>query len=88
MHKDDLGMVEKGELFYSRKSGNFVIRQLVKIMLPFLRMNLKKQDRFTPDIYLNEGDDLSDYGLNGKVVHIPGHSGARDFLLHGRRRQA
>ena len=43
-------------------------------MLPLLRMNLKKDDHFTPDIYLEEGDDLSEYGFNAKVVHLPGHS--------------
>jgi len=75
MHKDDLGMVEHGSLFYSRKSPNIIIRLLVKVMLPLLRMNLKKKDRFIPDIYLKDGDDLSEYGFNAKVVHIPGHSG-------------
>ena len=75
MHKDDLGMVEHGILFYSRKSPNIIIRILVKVMLPLLRMNLKKKDRFIPDIYLQDGDDLSEYGFNAKVGHIPGHSG-------------
>ena len=37
-------------------------------------MNLKKNDQFTPDIYLEEGDDLSEYGFSAKVVHLPGHS--------------
>ena len=81
MHKDDLGMVEHGDLFYSRKSRNFLIRILAKLMLPIFRMNLKKKDQFTPDIYLEEGDDLSEYGFNAQVVHIPGHSkGSIGFL--------
>ena len=75
MHKDDLGMVEHGSLFYSRKSPNIIIRLLVKVMLPLLRMNLKKKDRFIPDIYLKDGDDLSEYGFSAKIVHLPGHSG-------------
>ena len=74
MHKADQGMVENGDLFYSRKGRNFIIRTLVKLMLPIFRMNLKKKDQFTPDIYLEEGDDLSDYGFNAQVVHLPGHS--------------
>ncbi|MHA2248442.1 MAG: MBL fold metallo-hydrolase, partial [Candidatus Hodarchaeales archaeon] len=61
IHKDDLGMVEHGDLFYSRKSRNIILRTIVKIMLPIFRMNLKKKDHFTPDIYLDEGDDLSEY---------------------------
>ncbi|MHA2073959.1 MAG: MBL fold metallo-hydrolase [Candidatus Hodarchaeales archaeon] len=74
MHKDDLGMVEHGDLFYSRESRNIIIRKLVKMMLPLFRMSLKKSDQFTPDIYLEEGDDLSEYGFSAKVVHLPGHS--------------
>ncbi len=74
MHKDDLGMVEHGDLFYSRESRNIFIRILVKMVLPLFRMNLKKNDQFIPDIYLEEGDDLSEYGFNAKVVHLPGHS--------------
>jgi glyoxylase-like metal-dependent hydrolase (beta-lactamase superfamily II) len=74
MHKDDLGMVEHGDLFYSRESRNIIIRILVKMMLPLFRMNLKKSNHFTPDIYLEEGDDLSEYGFSAKVVHLPGHS--------------
>ncbi|MFX1285064.1 MAG: MBL fold metallo-hydrolase [Promethearchaeota archaeon] len=84
MHKDDLGMVEHGDLFYSRKGSNFIIRILAKLMLPLFRMNLKKKDHFTPDIYLEEGDDLSEYGFNAQVVHLPGHSkGSIAFLTTG-----
>jgi glyoxylase-like metal-dependent hydrolase (beta-lactamase superfamily II) len=81
MHKADLGMVEQGDLFYSRKSRNIIIRALAKLMLPLFRMNLRKKDHFTPDIYLEEGDDLSEYGFSVQVVHIPGHSkGSIAFL--------
>ena len=74
MHKDDLGMVEHGDLFYSRESRNPFIRILVKTVLPILRMNLKKDDHFSPDIYLKEGDDLSEFGFSARVIHLPGHS--------------
>ncbi|MFX0086819.1 MAG: MBL fold metallo-hydrolase [Candidatus Hodarchaeota archaeon] len=81
MHKEDLGMVENGDLFYSRKSSNIIIRKVAKMILPLLRMNLKKSDHFIPDIYLEDGDDLSEYGFNAKVVHVPGHSmGSIGFL--------
>jgi glyoxylase-like metal-dependent hydrolase (beta-lactamase superfamily II) len=81
MHKADLGMVEQGDLFYSRKGRNVIIRALVKLMLPLFRMNLRKTDHFTPDIYLEEGEDLSEYGFSARVVHILGHSkGSIAFL--------
>ena len=73
MHIDDKGMVEKGDLFYNRKV-NFLIRMLGKIMLFFSRGGLKKNERFTPDIYIENGYDLSAFGLDARVIHFPGHS--------------
>jgi hydroxyacylglutathione hydrolase len=38
---------------------------------------LSKQGNFNtfkPDIYIEDGQDLSEYGLNAKVLHLPGHS--------------
>ena len=73
MHIDDKGMVEKGDLFYNRKV-NFLIRILGKMILFFSRGGLKKNERFTPDIYLEDGYDLSEFGLDAKVIYLPGHS--------------
>lgn len=67
MHRDDDGMVQQGDMLWKRK-GNL----LSKLMKPF--MGLSKSNRFTPDFYVEDGYDLADYGLNAKVVHIPGHS--------------
>lgn len=32
------------------------------------------RSRFAPDISLDEGDSLTDYGLDARVLHLPGHS--------------
>ena len=70
MHRGDLGMVEQGNMFSSRKKGNnFFTRKLIPVLVGF-----GSSERFTPDIYLEDGDDLSQYGLEAKVVSIPGHS--------------
>jgi hydroxyacylglutathione hydrolase len=73
MHISDEGMVEKGDLFYNRNA-NFLMKTMGKIMLFFLRGGLKKKERFTPDLHIDEGYNLSEFGLNATVVHIPGHS--------------
>jgi hydroxyacylglutathione hydrolase len=73
MHIDDEGMVEKGDLFYNRND-NFLMRILGKIMLFFLRGGLKKEERFTPDLHIDDGYDLSEFGINATVVDVPGHS--------------
>ena len=45
-----------------------------KIMLFFLRVRLKKDERFTPDMYVEADFDLSKFGLDAKVICLPGHS--------------
>ena len=73
MHIDDEGMVEKGDLFYNRNA-NFLMRTMGKIMLPFLGGGLKKTDRFTPDMHIDDGYSFSEFGLDAKVIYLPGHS--------------
>jgi hydroxyacylglutathione hydrolase len=73
MHIDDEGMVEKGDLFYNRNA-NFLMRMMGKIMLFFLRGGLKKDERFTPDLHIDDGYNLSEFGLDATVLYVPGHS--------------
>jgi len=42
-----------------------------------------KKERFKPDLYIDEGYDLSEYGLDAKVLHIPGHSKGSIGILTG-----
>ena len=73
MNDGDKGMVEKGDLFYNRNV-NFLTKILGKLMLLFLRTSLKKDDRFTPDILLEDGYALSIFGFDARIITIPGHS--------------
>jgi len=73
MHIDDEGMVEKGDLFYNRKA-NFLMRMMGRIMLFFLGGCLKKNERFIPDLHIDDCYDLSEFGLDATVMYIPGHS--------------
>jgi hydroxyacylglutathione hydrolase len=69
MHYDDSGIVERGDMFWNRKKGNILIRMMVPILTGF-----GKSKRFKPDLYIEDGYDLSGYGFDAKVLHIPGHS--------------
>jgi len=69
MHYDDSGMVERGNMFFNRKKGNILIRMVVPIIFGF-----SKSKRFKPDLYIEDGYDLSEYGFDAKVLYIPGHS--------------
>ena len=66
MHQHDIGMVENGDMFWNRQTGNIVIKKLIN-----LTFNIR---RFKPDFELDEQSDLSKYGLNVKVLYLPGHS--------------
>lgn len=68
MHEGDLGMVEQGDMYYNRQP-NPIMRA---IMGRFLK--LAPAERFTPDRIIAEDDDLAAYGLDARVIHLPGHS--------------
>jgi hydroxyacylglutathione hydrolase len=72
MHRDDSGMAEHGDMFWNRKKGNILLRMIAPI-LPVL-FGFGKSDRFAPDVYIEDGDDLSAYGFDAKALCIPGHS--------------
>jgi hydroxyacylglutathione hydrolase len=69
MHRDDAGMAVRGDMFWNRSSAN----ALLKLMAPIL-FSFPKSNRFSPDMTPEEGDDLSEYGLDARVLSIPGHS--------------
>jgi hydroxyacylglutathione hydrolase len=69
MHYGDSGMVERGNMFWNRKKPNIIIRMMTPILFGF-----GKSKRFDPDLCIEEGYDLSEYGFDATVIYIPGHS--------------
>ena len=69
MHKDDSGMAEHGDMFWNRKSGNSLIKMIAPILFGFGKLN-----RFKPDLFIEDGYALSEYGFDATVLAIPGHS--------------
>ena len=79
MHHDDSGMVERGNMFWNRSKSNILIRMIAPILFRF-----GKSERFKPDSYIEDGDDLSENGFDARVLHIPGHSkGSIGILTSG-----
>jgi hydroxyacylglutathione hydrolase len=72
MHAADSGMAERGDMFSNRKKANFFTR----VMSPTIAVlfGFGRSKRFQPDFYIDEGVDLSKYGLDAQVLSIPGHS--------------
>jgi len=69
MHKGDQGMLESGDMFWNRKFDNRLLRGLMKAFMPF-----KAQNQGKPDILLEDGISLSDYGLDATTYNTTGHS--------------
>lgn len=69
MHKDDSGIVERGDMLWNRNKQNIVVKIMFKLLF-----RLGKPNRFKPDLYIDEGYDFSEYGFEAKVLDIPGHS--------------
>ena len=69
MHDGDSGMVEHGNMSFNRKT-NIITR--IIFSMPFIRLN--ESNWFNPDIYVEDGQDLSGYGFDARVIYIPGHS--------------
>jgi glyoxylase-like metal-dependent hydrolase (beta-lactamase superfamily II) len=69
MHADDVGMAERGDMFWNRKKGNRIFRSLAPKLLRF-----GAADRFQPDVIVADGTNLTEYGFDAKVLSMPGHS--------------
>ncbi len=72
MHKEDTEAVKRGDMLWNRKGRNIITGFIMKIILMAFRTG--KFEKFNPDIQLEDGDNLMSYGLNAKVLHLPGHS--------------
>jgi hydroxyacylglutathione hydrolase len=76
MHEADSGMVERGDMTWNRKRPNFLVRTLMGFLI-----RLSEADRFKPDFYIKEGDNLAEHGFDAEVIEIPGHSKGSIGLL-------
>lgn len=78
MHREDAGCVERGDMFWNRKQPNFIIKMLTRLV-----SRLDESDRFAPDVHLEDGMSLSEYGLDAEVISITGHSKGSIAILTG-----
>jgi glyoxylase-like metal-dependent hydrolase (beta-lactamase superfamily II) len=69
MHPDDFGMIERGDMFASRGSGNPILKTIAPVLFKF-----GKSERVTPDLKISEEFDLAAYGFEARVISLPGHS--------------
>lgn len=81
MHEKDIVLVHNINLDYLMRTYHY--RSLIyKLIFAVMRKPIKRLtekvlrdfESFLPDRLLQEGDDLSEYGFDAKIIHLPGHT--------------
>lgn len=77
MHEGDVRMSANGDMFSGRKRQNRLVRAMLSLALRF-----PEEDRFEPDVLIDESSDLTEYGLAGaRVLLLRGHSAGSIALM-------
>ncbi len=71
MHPGDVENVQTGDMFHNKKVAP-VAKAIINLFLKLTGMS--DFQAFTPDVLLENGQDLSEYSWQAKVIHLPGHS--------------
>ncbi|MFP4364743.1 MAG: MBL fold metallo-hydrolase [Spirochaetia bacterium] len=66
LHEKDAPAVETGDMFVVKNKKSLIASMYVNL---FLRIK-----RFSPDVFPKDGQDLSEYGIDAKIIFLPGHS--------------
>ena len=78
VHPNDAGMVRRGDMSHSWKAKPARITAMGRVIMLAGRVMALGQpgsfDCFSPDLYLEDGQSLCDYGFDAKVLHLPAHS--------------
>jgi len=72
MHYDDSGRVERGDWNWGLKAKPDRFSIIFRIGAFFIRPG--HFDTFKADIYVRDGQSLSEYGFDAAVLHLPGHT--------------
>jgi hydroxyacylglutathione hydrolase len=70
MHPLDAKVAETGDIFVNKK---LIYGKKTKLFRSVYLL-IFRFSRFTPDLLVEDGFDLSGYGLDAKILHTPGHS--------------
>ena len=71
MSRADVELIENN-IAQSLEAESFMGKIVLAVSIKSL--STEKFARFTPDVFLEEGDRLDNYGINAKVLAVPGHT--------------
>jgi len=72
MHNSDAGRVELGDWNWGLKAKPDKFPIIFRIVSVFIKPG--KFDTFKSDIYVEDGQGLSEYGFDAKILYLPGHT--------------
>ncbi len=81
MHRAESDVAEKGDMLGSRPRWPRFIRAYTRFV--HLYLPIGKSKCFKPDFYLEDGQDLTEHGLDGRVVYLPGHTAGSIGVVTG-----
>jgi hydroxyacylglutathione hydrolase len=80
MHKDDVELITNPSA--QKAAGRSLIQKLF-VRFSVLMSPVTKIEPFEPDFLLTNGQDLEDYGVDGKIIELKGHTkGSIGILLN------
>jgi glyoxylase-like metal-dependent hydrolase (beta-lactamase superfamily II) len=85
MHPREARAVESGDAGQSRRKRPFFERVIGAVIFEALALlvGFGRYERFSPDLCIEDGYDLREYGWDAKVLHLPGHSMGSIGILTG-----
>lgn len=72
MHRSDAGRVMKADWRLGMKPKPDKFPLVFRMASRFIRPG--RFDTFRPDLYLEDGQTLDDFGLDATILHLPGHT--------------
>jgi hydroxyacylglutathione hydrolase len=72
MHRDDAGRVKLGDWRMGFKPKQDKFSWIFREVSRFIKDG--EFDVFEPDVYLEDGQSLAEYGFDATVLHLPGHT--------------
>ncbi len=72
LHPEEQKVAATGNMLHNRKPWP-VLAQVLAPPVMYLFGGTGK-NRYVPDIWLEDGMELNDYGLDARVIHLPGHT--------------
>jgi len=76
MHAQDAGMATHATMGWNRKAKSDRVTLFGRLIMIIARLFVSKNsfETFTPDISVEDGQDLAEYGVDARVIGLPGHS--------------